>query len=237
VQLQNVGLINKLAIALIFVGVVLLIGHELELYLPDLEVWVQELGTFAPLGFIALFVVLTPLFASVDALCFAAGLLFPIGAGEFYIIIATYLASAIIFLLGRYLLRHRVLMFLGEYKRFSKLTTLVDHDAFKLMFLLRLTPLPFAILSYVLSVTQVRFWPYLAATTGILIYNTSLVYFGYTAKHLAGLVNGVSPHGSVSYPMLAMGFVISLAVLIYVAKIAGDTVKRLNLYKNDREIP
>jgi len=237
VQLHNVRLIKKLAMALIFVGVVLLIGHELELYLPDLEVWVQELGTFAPLGFIALFVVLTPLFASVDALCFAAGLLFPIGAGEFYIIIATYLASAIIFLLGRYLLRHRVLLFLAEHKRFSKFTTLVDHDAFKLMFLLRLTPLPFALLSYVLSVTQVRFWPYLAATTGILIYNTSLVYFGYTAKHLAGLVNGVSPHSSVSYPMLAIGFVISLVVLIYVAKIAGDTVKRLNLENIDQETP
>ena len=223
--------------ALIFVGVVLLIGHELELYLPDLEVWIQELGAFAPLGFIALFVVLTPLFVSVDALCFAAGLLFSIGAGEFYIIIATYLASALIFFLGRYLLRHRVLMFIAEHKRFSELNTVINDNAFKLMFLLRLTPLPFAMLSYALSVTQVRFWPYLAATSGILIYNTSLVYFGYTTKHLAGLVSGVSPHSSVSYPMLAMGFVISLAVLIYVAKIAGETVKRLNLENIDQETP
>ncbi|MDD5413125.1 MAG: VTT domain-containing protein [Methylobacter sp.] len=236
-QLQNIGLIKKLVMALIFAGVVLLIGHELELYLPDLEVTIQELGAFAPLGFITLFVVLTPLFASVDALCFAAGLLFSIGAGEFYIIIATYLASALIFFLGRYLLRDRVLMFIAEHKRFSGLNTAVNDNAFKLMFLLRLTPLPFAMLSYALSVTQVRFWPYLTATSGILIYNTSLVYFGYTAKHLAGLVSGVSPQNSVSYPMLAMGLVISLAVLIYVAKIAADTVKRLNLDKIDKETP
>lgn len=236
-QLQNTGLIKKLAIALIFVGFVLLIGHELELYLPDLELWIQDMGAFAPLGFIVLFVVLTPLFAPVDALCFAAGLLFPIGAGELYIIIATYLAAALIFFLGRYLLRDRVLMFIAEHKRFSKLNAVVSDNAFKLMFLLRLTPLPFAMLSYALSVTQVRFWPYLAATSGILIYNASLVYFGYTAKHLSGLISGAPPQSSISYPMLAAGLLVFAAVLIYVAKMAGDTVKRLNLEKIDRETP
>ncbi|MGR9014246.1 MAG: TVP38/TMEM64 family protein, partial [Gammaproteobacteria bacterium] len=102
-QLKNSGLIKKLAITLILVGIVLLIGHEMELHLPDLEIWVQELGAFAPLGFILIFVALTPLLVSVDALCFAAGLLFPIGVAELYIIIATYFAAAFIFFLGRYL--------------------------------------------------------------------------------------------------------------------------------------
>ncbi len=228
-QLQNIRLIKKLAIALILVGVVLLIGHELELHLPDLEARIQSLGVFAPVGFIFFFVILAPLFASIDALCFAAGLLFPLGAGEFYIIIATYLAAALIFFLGRYLLRDRVLMFLDEHKHFSELNAVIKDNEFKLMFLLRLTPLPFAMLSYALSVTQVRFWPYLAATSGILIYNGSLVYFGYTTKHLAGLISGVTPQSSVSYPMLAIGLVISLAVLTYVAIIAGKTVKQLGV--------
>lgn len=228
-QLQNIGLINKLAIALILAGLVLLIGHGLELYLPDLESWIQALGAFAPLGFIFFFVVLTPFFVSVDALCFAAGLLFPLGAGEFYIILATYLAAALIFFLGRYLLRDRVLTFLAEHQRFSELNAVINGNEFKLMFLLRLTPLPFAMLSYAFSVTQVRFWPYLAATSGILIYNGSLVYFGYTAKHLSGLISGVTPQSGVSYPLLALGLVISLAVLVYVAKIAGKTVKQLGM--------
>jgi uncharacterized membrane protein YdjX (TVP38/TMEM64 family) len=228
-QLQNIGLIKKLAIALILVGVVLLIGHELELHLPDLEAWIQELGAFAPLGFIFFFVILAPLFASIDTLCFAAGLLFPLGAGEFYIIIATYLAAALIFYLGRYLLRDRVVVFLAEHQRFSKLNAVINDNEFKLMFLLRLTPLPFAMLSYALSVTQVRFWPYLAATSGILIYNGSLVYFGYTTKHLAGLISGVTPQSGVSYPLLALGLVISLTVLICVAIIAGKTVKQLGV--------
>lgn len=102
------------------------------------------------------------------------------------------------------------------------------------MFLLRLTPLPFALLSYALAVTQVRFWPYLCATSGILIYNASLVYIGYTTKHLAGLVSGSTKQSSVSYPLLVFGLLIALFILIYVAKLAGDTVKRMNLENTER---
>jgi len=223
----DIGLIKKLTIASVFVGVILLISHALKLYLPGLEVRIQDLGAFAPLGFILLFVVLTPFFVSVDALCFAAGLLFPLGAGVSYIIIATYLASALIFFLGRYLLRDRVMTHLAEHKRFSELNEVIKGNAFKLMFLLRLTPLPFAMLSYAFSVTEARFRPYLAATSGILIYNISLVYFGYTAKHLSGLISEVSPQNTVSYPLLAVGLVIFLTVLIYVAKVAGKAVKQM----------
>ena len=223
---------RKLSVILTVAGVILVIGHELELYLPDLELWIEKLGVYAPLGFIALFVVLTPFFVSVDTLCFAAGLLFSIGAAEFYMTVATYLASALIFLLGRYLFKERVVTFIAKHKQFAALDAAINSQPFKLMFLLRLTPLPFAMLSYALSVTEVRFWPYLGATTGILIYNASLVYMGYTTKHLAGLVSGSAKQSGVSYPLLALGVVISLLVLFYVTKIASETINRLSLEKS-----
>ena len=232
-QLKKMSIARKLSVILAIAVVILVIGHELKLYLPDLELWIENLGVFAPLGFIALFVVLTPFFVSVDTLCFAAGLLFSIGAGEFYIIIATYLASALIFFLGRYLIKDRVITLISKHKHLAALDTAINNQPFKLMFLLRLTPLPFAMLSYALSVTRVKFWPYLLATSGILIYNTSLVYMGYTTKHLAGLVSGSAKQGSVSYPLLVSGVVISLLVLFYVTKIAGETINRLSLDKSD----
>ncbi|MDD1637104.1 MAG: VTT domain-containing protein [Methylococcaceae bacterium] len=121
---------------------------------------------------------------------------------------------------------------MAKHKQLAALDTTITSQPFKLMFLLRLTPLPFAMLSYALSVTQVRFWPYLGATTGILIYNASLVYMGYTTKHLAGLVSGSAKQGGVSYPLLASGVVISLLVLFYVTKIAGETINRLSSEKS-----
>lgn len=229
-QLQHTSFSRKLSVVLVFIGIILLIGHLLELYLPDLEVWVQDMGVFAPLGFILLFFVLAPIFVSVDALCFTAGILFPITTGELAVIVATYLSAALIFFLGRDLVRERVLAFIASHQRFATLDKIISSDnAFKLMFLLRLTPLPFALLSYALSVTEVKFWPYLGATTGILVYNGSLVYLGYSTKHLSGLIKGAAQTGFVSNAMLGFGLLVLLAILIYVAKIAGDTLKQLNL--------
>ena len=232
-QFKNMSITRKLSVILAVASVILIIGHELELYLPDLELWIHNLGAFAPLGFIALFVVLTPFFVSVDTLCFAAGLLFSIGAAEFYMAIATYLASALIFFLGRYLFKDRVIALISKHKHLAALDTAINDQPFKLMFLLRLTPLPFAMLGYALSVTQIRFWPYLGATSGILIYNASLVYMGYTTKHLAGLVSGSTKQSSVSYPLLALGVVITLLVLFYVTKVAGETINRMSSEKSD----
>ncbi len=231
--LQHMSLTRKLSVALACVALVLLIGHELELYLPDMEVWVQDMGVFAPLGFVLLFVVLAPIFVSVDALCFTAGILFPIATGELTVMVATYLSAALIFYLGRDLFRASVLTIIAGHQRFATLDKVISGDnAFKLMFLLRLTPLPFALLSYALSVTEAKFWPYLVATSGILIYNGTLVYLGYTTKHLSGfLVKGASQTGFVSHAMLVFGLLVLLAVLIYAAKIAGDTLKQLNLEK------
>ncbi|MDD5577682.1 MAG: VTT domain-containing protein [Methylobacter sp.] len=234
-QQHNIELIRKSSIALVFVGVVLFFGHILELHLPDLEIRIQKLGAYAPAGFIAVFVLLAPVFVSVDALCFAAGLLFPLGAGVFYIILATYLAAALIFFLGRYLFRQRVLAFIARHERFAALDAAFKQQPFKLMFLLRLTPLPFAMLSYAMSVAQVRFWSYLGATSGILIYNISLVYLGFTTKHMAALMSGSSKQSSISYPLLAAGLVISVLVLVYVAKMAANTINRIKPEKTGQD--
>lgn len=207
---------------------IVLIGHELELHLPNIEHWIQNLGPLAPIGFIVLFVAITPFFVSVDVLCFAAGLLFSLGAGELYIIISTYLASAVIFLLGRSLLRKKIADFIAKHKKFAALDVLLGNQAFKLMFLLRLTPLPFALLSYAFAVSQVRFLPYLAATSGILIYNMTLVYLGYTTKHIAGLVSGHAT-SHVSYPLLSAGLIFTLGIVFYISKLAHKTLQELHV--------
>jgi uncharacterized membrane protein YdjX (TVP38/TMEM64 family) len=213
------------------IGAILFVGHELELHLPDLEVWVRKRGVWAPLGFVALFVVLSPVFVSIDALCFAAGLLFSLGSATLYVIISTYAAATFIFLIGRYLLREKVFAFIKRHKPFTALDTILANSSFKLMFLLRLTPLPFALLSYAFSVTRVKFWPYLASTSGILIYNISLVYVGYTTKHVAGLMTGRATLG-LPYPFLIGGLLLLLLLLYVAVQTASKTLKRLDSLKS-----
>jgi len=236
-QLSNHAILLNKRFLLVagFVIVMLFMGHELELYLPAIEDWIGQLGAFAPLAFIVMFIILSPLFVSVDALCFVSGVLFSLGAGEIYAVLATYIAAAVIFYLGRYLLRDKVHGFIRGHKQLKAVDKLLSKGSFKLMLLLRLTPIPFALLSYALAVTEVSFWPYLGATSGILIYNTSLVYFGYAAKHLAGAISGSSQQSSVSYPWVVLGLMVLLPALFYVAKLAGEAVKRLASEKDGQE--
>jgi uncharacterized membrane protein YdjX (TVP38/TMEM64 family) len=231
--LQNIPLSTKLSGALIFVGIVILIGlmgHEFELYLPDLEIWIEDMGLFAPLGFVIMFVVLALVLVPIDVFCFAAGVIFPILTGELTIIISTYLASTLIFFLGQGLMRERVLAHLGKQKHFARLNEIISGDnAFKLMLILRLIPLPFGILSYALSVTKVKFMPYFLATSGDLLYSSGLVYLGYTTKHLTGLTGEASKMGFASHSLLVFGLLILLAALIYMVTVANDALKQMGM--------
>lgn len=227
---MELTLSHKIAAACIFAGVAIFVAHEFKLYLPELEQWIESLGAYGPLGFVVIFVVMSTVFVSIDALCFAAGVLFPLVTGELAVVIATYLAASLLYFLGQSLLREKIQAIIVKHKRFAMLNTVISGDnAFKLMFLLRLTPLPFAMLSYALSVMQIRFWPYLLASSGILIYNGSLVYLGYTTKHISSLIGGAEQKGITSYPMLVLSALMLIAAVIYIAKIAGKELKKLHI--------
>lgn len=221
---------GKLLLIVLSGVILIMVGHELEIHVIDLERKVQSLGTLAPVGFIGLFILLTPFFVSVDALCFVAGLLFPLAAGELYMIVATYLAAALIFVFGRFLFKDKVSALVGRNQKLSGLNLTLAQNAFKLMFLLRVTPLPFALLSYAFAVAPVRFWPYLAATSGILIYNGTVVYLGYTMKHIARLASGNALQ--IPYPLLIAGLILTLLVLFYLARIAGKSIDRYTNSQN-----
>ncbi|MCK9609032.1 MAG: VTT domain-containing protein [Methylomonas sp.] len=208
----------------VVLGVVALVGlsRELELHLGELEQDIQALGVWAPLGFIGIFALLVPFWVSVDALCFAGGLLFPLLTGELCMVVATYVAATVIFVLGRSLFKGKFSHWLERQRKFAKLNTILTQQvSFKLMFLLRLTPLPFALLSYAFAAASVRFWPYLAATTGIFIYNGALVYLGYATKHLAGFAAGETLPVQMPYPLLAAGLFLTFLVMFYIARMAG----------------
>ncbi len=210
-----------LRLLLIAGGIVLLtlIAHWFEFYIPRMEIWIKSLGVLAPIAFILFFTMATPLFMSVDALCVAAGVLFPLNTGSLYVAISTYLAASMIFLLGRYFFRDRVKTLLDKQPKMQQLDSLLANDGLKIMFLLRLIPLPFALLSYALSITQVKFKDYLISTSGILIYNLSLVYFGFTAKHITKSISTTHLDKTINFPLLLFGFfVIVLSLFLIVIK-------------------
>lgn len=206
----------------------MLLAHWFEFYIPRIEIWIKSLGTLGPITFILLFTIATPFFLSVDALCVAAGVLFPLTAGGFYIVVSTYLAATVIFILGRYFFRDRVNVLLEKQPKLKSLDNLLAKDSFKIMFLLRLLPLPFALLSYALSVTRVKFKAYIGSTSGILIYHLVLVYFGYTAKHLSSIAGSAHTGRPVNFYLLSSGLIAILLVLVLIVHIARNAIAQID---------
>jgi uncharacterized membrane protein YdjX (TVP38/TMEM64 family) len=131
------------------------------------------------------------------------------------------------------LLRKKVEVFIARSNRFAFIDKVINsQNSLKLMFLLRLTPMPFALVSYALALTKVELWPYLWATSGILLYNCSLVYLGYATKHLGGVLTG-NGSSSLSHTLLVFGLLALVVVLGYVTKVASKTLRQLNSEKTD----
>lgn len=199
---------------------VIFIGYWLESHIALIEAGLTELGPWASAGFIALFIVLTPFFFSVDVLCVIAGTLFSLSEAIAYVMLATMLASAVIFYLGRYVAREKAQMLLEQHPRLKLLAQMIDENGFKVMFLLRLLPIPFALLSYIFAISRTRFLPYWLATTGLFVYNTALVYFGYLAAHISDQLtkgeNYTGPHNI----LLLGGVLASAMVILLITKIA-----------------
>jgi len=225
--LEQKSLYSRLLLFIAGIIVLSLFAHWFKLYIPAIEVWIKGLGAWAPLVFILLFIGATPFFLSVDALCLAAGVLFPLLAGSLYIIISTYLAATVIFILGRFLLQNKVKQLLEKHPKLKNIDTILVNNDFKVMFLLRLLPLPFALLSYAFSATQVKFKAYILSTSGILIYNLTLVYFGYTAKHIASIAYSAQATNTINFPLLVVGAISILLILTLIVKIARKTLKQM----------
>jgi uncharacterized membrane protein YdjX (TVP38/TMEM64 family) len=199
---------------------IIFIGYWLESHIALIEASLKELGPWAGIGFIALFIMLTPFFFSVDVLCVIAGALFTLNEAIVYVMIATMLAAAVIFYLGRYVAREKAQMLLQRHPKLDMCSELIDENGFKVMFLLRLLPIPFALLSYVFAISRTSFLPYWIATTGLFLYNTALVYFGYLASHFSDQLaqggNYEGPHNI----LLFGGIFVCILVILIISKIA-----------------
>jgi len=217
--------------AMLIAGLVIVLifgGYWLEHHVAAVEAWIAGLDHWAGVGFIALFVLLTPLFFSVDLLCVLAGALFTLPEAIAFVLLATMLSAAVIFYIGRYLARDKVQSLLQKHPKLSLIDQLIGEGDLKMLFLLRLLPLPFALLSYVFSVSRVPFRPYWLTTTGIFFYNGAITYLGYIAKHMSKQLTQGGQYAGPHSALLIAGIIVSILVLILVSRMAKAEISKIN---------
>ncbi|MGH0032629.1 MAG: TVP38/TMEM64 family protein [Myxococcota bacterium] len=203
------------------VGLVLL-GRAAGGYIPAFAAWVEGLGVWGPVVFIAGYAAAVVAFVPASLLTLAAGAVFGLGAGTLYVFAAATLGSSLAFLVSRYVARHAVEAKVEGDARFAAIDRAVGEQGRKIVFLLRLSPaFPFNLLNYALGLTRVRFADYVVAALGMLPGTLLYVYLGKVAGDVAAIAGGARmERSSAEYVLFGVGLVATVVVTTIVTRIA-----------------
>ncbi len=229
------GVVIKGVVALLAVGAFFLLFHfVLEPFMPEAEAFVVILGGWGPVLFVAIFLIGTSIFVPESVLAIAAGAIFGLWMGLVWVVVAGTISAVFMFILGRHFLRNRVESILNGHPKVRAIDAAASSAGFRLMLLLRLSPLSYTLLNYLLAVSRARFRPYLLACLGMFPGNFSTVYIGFAAKHASDLATRVKdadghlPPGDswVHEITLFVGLAAAILASVVVARIAMREIRK-----------
>jgi uncharacterized membrane protein YdjX (TVP38/TMEM64 family) len=219
-------LLRGLAIAAAVLALIVL-GRSAGGAVPQLAAWVEGLGLWGPAAFVAAYVLATVAFVPGSLLTLAAGAIFGLLEGTLLVFVAATAGAAGAFLVSRHLARAAVERRVAGSARFAAIDRAVADEGFKIVLLLRLSPVfPFNLLNYALGLTRVRFGDYLLASLGMLPGTLLYVYYGALAGEVAALAGGAAtPRGPGSYALWLVGLAATIAVTAVVTRLARRALR------------
>jgi len=198
-------------------------------FLTDVSRQVEDMGPAGVVYFAAIYVAAEVLALPAVPLTASAGYLFGAVEGTAVVLVAATIAAGVSFLIGRFLLRGWVESIASESPQFRAIDAAVKREGFKIVLLLRLSPIfPFALSNYIYGLTAVDFVPYLAATLIGFAPGTALYVYG---GEVASIVQATSGQAATSvgapFPWYAYaGFLAAgIALAAKVTDIASEALK------------
>ena len=146
------------AVALVLLAV---IGRLAGGYWPAVEAKVAELGPVGYLLFCAAWVLLSSACFPVSVLGISAGVLFGLPLGIALVFVSAMLAAALMFALGRGLLRARIREMIATRPKLAAVDRLAGEKALRLNALTRLSPLNYGLACYTLAAGRTNFVAYM----------------------------------------------------------------------------
>ena len=204
------------------------IGREAGAYVPRFAEWVDGLGVWGPVVFIAGYAIAVVGFVPGSVLTLAGGAIFGILKGTIYVAIAATIGATAAFIVSRNFARSAIERKLRGDKRFAAIDEAVGSQGRRIVFLLRLSPVfPFNLLNYALGLTKVRLGDYVVASVGMIPGTLLYVYYGKLAGDVAALAGGVaSERGPADYALLAVGLVATILVTLFVTRLAKKALSQ-----------
>jgi uncharacterized membrane protein YdjX (TVP38/TMEM64 family) len=213
--------ILRLLAGIVAIIALLTLGRQLGSYFLEFGEWVNGLGWWGPLIFMAGYIAATVAFVPGSALTLTAGAIFGIVNGTVYVFIAATIGATAAFLVSRYVARQAIEARLQDDRRFAAIDRAVGREGFKIVLLLRLSPVfPFNLLNYALGLTGVRLRDYVLASAGMLPGTLVYIYSGKVAGDVARAIGGGTVGGAPYYAVLGLGFVATVIVTVLVTRTA-----------------
>lgn len=225
---------TSFAVRLVVVSILVLAVAGIVIFLPVKDYFyrfldgVQEMGPWGPPLLGATYILAVLLFVPGSLLTMGAGFVFGVAVGTIIVSFASTLGATAAFLLGRTLMRDWVQEKVARNHKFHALDEKVRQQGFKIVLLLRLSPVfPFNLLNYALGLTQVSFRDYvLASWIGMLPGTVMYVYLGSTLKSLSDLVAG-NHEGEVAEKIFfGVGLLATASVTVLVTRLARKALKQ-----------
>ncbi len=219
--------IVKIALVLVLIAGLVYAGRAAGGYVQDFAVWLDGLGPWGPVAFIAAYVVATVAFIPGFLLTLAAGALFGLTRGVLFVFVAATLGASAAFLVARYVARGAIERKLVGNARFAAIDRAIGEQGGKIVFLLRLSPVfPFNLLNYGLGLTKVRFIDYVIASIGMLPGTILYVYLGAGAGDIVDIAGGAAVEGGVGKKVLFwIGLAATALVTVFVTRLARRALR------------
>ena len=212
--------IPYLLCAAFFAAGVMFMGHELVTNMSAIEAWLMGLGPWSVAAFVVFFVVSTSFLMPDSVLCIAAGVLFGLWWGIIAVLFGILIAAALQFLLARRLFRAPIQRKISERPGLAAIQRAVIQDEVRLQFLIRLTPINPAIMSYLLGATHVRMTGFLFACLAHMPAIMVEVYFGHASTNMVKIAEGNIKHALLEDALLFGGLGACIIVLVLVSRMA-----------------
>ena len=203
---------------------VAMLGDELGRHIHAFESWGAGLGPGALLVFVLLYVVLDSVFVPDTLLGIIAGATFGFVEGFTVVAAGSIIAGLLQFAMSRRLLKPFIERKIATRPALSAMREAVLREQLKLQLLIRLTPINRALTSYVLGASGVRFSRFALAGIALVPHIALEVYFGFAGKNLARAASVPENIDRAQDVALALGLVVTFAVLALVSRIARKAV-------------
>jgi uncharacterized membrane protein YdjX (TVP38/TMEM64 family) len=187
----------------------------------------RSTGSIGVVIFVAAYITATVALLPGSLLTLAAGFAYGPVWGLVVVSPASVAGATAAFLLGRTFLRDWAARKTRDSARVRAITRAVQHEGFKIVLLLRLSPLvPFNVLNYALSLSNVRLGTYVTASAiGMLPGTAMYVYLGSLAPTAAQLSAAAQRGGAGRIGLYIAGLAATIAVVVIATRAANRALQ------------